>query len=266
MPGQATAARERAVRTSPDRLIHYDVSKPTLTHYRAGRGAGLRPAVLICPGGGYEFVSWINEGTEVAEWFVSRGVEAFILKYRVPDNCDGALADAQRALSLIRSRAKALSVDATKVGQIGFSAGANLTARTATHHDRRAYDQIDEVDGESCRPDFSVLVYPWMLVIGENSEKELPLELRKDFPVTGTTPPVFIVQTEDDFAHVENSLAYYAACKRAKVQAEMHLYPKGGHGYGMRRGPQCEGWQCLMASWLKRLGVPCLWAKSVSTD
>ena len=253
MPGKSAQAEERPVRTAPNRLLFYDVSRPTLTHYRAKKGDGLRPAVLICPGGGYEFVSWINEGTEIANWFASRGFEAFILKYRVPNNRDGALADAQRAISLIRAQAGSWGIDAKKIGQIGFSAGANLVARTATHHDKRIYGAIDAIDTESCRPDFSVLVYPWTLVVGENSEQELPLELRDDFPVSKTTPPVFIVQTEDDFAHVENSLAYYAACKRAKVPAEMHLYAKGGHGYGMRPGPQCEGWQDLMATWLNRL-------------
>lgn len=255
MPGPKTANREHAKKMAPQKIWFYDISQPTLTHFPSRQKGNGKPAIVICPGGGYEFVSWVNEGTEIAEWFTKQGFEAFILKYRVPKNREGALADAQRAISYVRSQSKRWQIDPDKIGQIGFSAGANLTARTATHHAKRCYGDVDEVDRVSCRPDFSVIVYPWTLVEGDNAEKELPLTLRREFSVDARTPPAFIVQTEDDWAHVENSLAYYTACKRARVPAEMHLYAKGGHGYGMRKGPQCEGWQDLMWKWFQRLGV-----------
>lgn len=255
MPGTASAEREHSEKKDVKKIWFYNVSRPTLTHFPSRMKADNKPAIVICPGGGYEFVSWLNEGTEIADWFTAQGFEAFILKYRVPRNRNGALADAQRAVSYIRANAKRWNVDPGKIGQIGFSAGANLTALTASRHSRRSYPKLDAVDEADCRPDFAVLVYPWTLAVGDNAEKELPLELRKEYAVDSNTPPVFIVQTQDDWAHVENSLAYYTACKRAKVPAEMHLYAKGGHGYGMRPGPQCEGWQNLMRTWLTRLGA-----------
>lgn len=232
------------------RLTQVDI--PELTFFPAA-GEGVRPAVLVCPGGGYHILAYNHEGVEVAEALNKIGFSAFVLKYRCPSQRDAALMDAQRALSLIRSRADEWKVDPKRLGIMGFSAGANLTCRVSTHHRYRAYAAVDAADAFSCRPDFALPIYPWMLVVGENKEKTLPLTLRGDFPVDETTPPAFIVQTEDDFAHVENALGYYAALKYAGVPAEMHIFPKGGHGYGMRpHGTDVDGWQNLAFTWLTR--------------
>lgn len=229
-----------------------NVNVPAVQFFRAP-GAGLRPAVVICPGGSYTLLAFNHEGTEVAEWMNAQGVSAFVLRYRVPNQRDAAHMDAQRAVSFVRAKAGDFGVDSKRVGLMGFSAGANLTARTSTNFKCRAYAAVDAIDETSCRPDFSIVIYPWMLVHGENSEKTLPLTLRAEFPVDADTPPTFLVQTEDDGAHVENALGYYTALKYAGVPAEMHLYPDGGHGYGMRPTPaSVNGWQTRLADWLRR--------------
>ncbi|MGN0853481.1 MAG: alpha/beta hydrolase [Kiritimatiellia bacterium] len=229
-----------------------DVNVPELAFFPAG-GSGVCPAVLVCPGGGYSILAYNHEGVEIAEALNAIGFSAFVLKYRCPGQRDAALMDAQRALSLIRARADEWKIDPKRLGIMGFSAGANLACRVSTCHRHRSYAAVDAADAFSCRPDFSLPIYPWMLVVGENKEKTLPLTLRGDFPVDETTPPAFIVQTEDDFAHVENALGYYAALKYAGVMAEMHLFPKGGHGYGIRpHGTDVDGWEALAAKWLTR--------------
>ena len=209
------------------------------------------PAVMICPGGGYNILAWTHEGSEIAQWFKNRGITAFILKYRVPGQPEAALCDAQRAIGWIRANAVNFNVKPDLIGAIGFSAGANLVARLSTNWRKRAYEPIDDTDKVSCRPDFAMLIYPWTLVEGENSEKELPLKLRQKFPVDAETPKAFIVQSMDDAAHVENSLAWCEALKRVKVPCEMHIFAVGGHGYGMRiRGKPTDTWPVLAEAWL----------------
>ena len=193
-----------------------------------------------------------KEGTEIADWLNTLGICAFVLKYRVPGNPDGAFCDAQRAISTIRARASEFAVDSKRVGMIGFSAGGNLAARTSADG-RRFYSPVDGLDDSPCRPDFSLLIYPWALVPGKDSEKDLPLVLRPEFPVDGSTPMAFIVQSEDDCFHVENSLAYAAALKRAGVPFELHVYPDGVHGYGLRnRFAAVSAWSRLAEQWLRR--------------
>ena len=225
---------------------------PQMAYFPAS-GEGRRPAVVVCPGGGYAHLSYTCEGTEIAAWLNSLGFTAFVLVYRTPDQPELALADAQRAFSLVRSRAAEFNVDPDRLGMIGFSAGGNLTARLSTNWRVRKYAAVDAADAFSCRPDFSMPVYPWRLVPGECTVQPLPTILRGEFPVDAATSPAFIVQTEDDFAKIENALAYYTALKQAGVPAEMHLFTSGGHGYGIRKhGTPVDGWEKLAAVWLKR--------------
>lgn len=228
-----------------------DVAKPELTMF-APRSDRPVPAVIVCPGGGYAHISYTKEGTEVAEWLQGLGMAAFILKYSCPDLRERAFADLQRAVSLVRSKAEELNIDADKVGVMGFSAGANLSARVSTNWRHRSYASVDSADEFSCRPDYAILVCPTWLVPGENEESSLPVALRGEYPVDARTPPAFLVQAQDDHAHVENALAYYIALKYAGVGAELHVYPEGGHGIGMRRrGKATDGWEALAACWLK---------------
>lgn len=244
----------RVANTKGGKVRLTDVNVPELAFFAAS-GAGAKPAVVVCPGGGYSHLAYGHEGVEIAEWLNANGFSAFVLKYRCPNQRDAALMDAQRAISLIRSRAAEWKVDPHRIGIMGFSAGANLSVRASTNWRKRSYEAVDAADGASCRPDFTLPIYPWALLAGGKDVTPPPLELdAARYPVDGETPPAFLVQTEDDFAKVECSLAYYAALKRAGVKAEMHLFPDGGHGYGIRcKGLSVEGWERLAAAWLKRL-------------
>jgi acetyl esterase/lipase len=211
--------------------------------------------VLIFPGGGYRILAWNKEGTEVAEWLNSIGVTAFVVKYRVParpgrEKYEAPLQDAQRALGLVRQHAAEWGVDPHRVGVLGFSAGGHLAAAVSTNFDKRTYDPVDAADKLSCRPDFAVVIYPGGTV--PRGESKLSPELK----VGDRTPPTFISQTEDDNARVESSIYYYLALKAAKVPVEMHLYPTGGHGYGLRPSKHAVStWPQRAAEWFKATGV-----------
>ena len=191
--------------------------------------------MVVFPGGGYHILAIDLEGTEVCDWLNSAGITCVLVKYRVPDSgpypkSSAALQDAQRALGLVRAHAGEWHIDPHRIGVLGFSAGAHLAAALGTHFDQRLYDPIDAADRLSCRPDFAVIVYPGYLALEEKN-----FAPNADIPVTGKTPPSFIVQAEDDPVHVENAVVYFLALKAAKVPAELHIYAGGGHGYGLRR-------------------------------
>lgn len=234
-----------------------NVSEPTVTLYRAPKESNTGAAVVVCPGGGYSILAWDLEGTEIAKWFNSIGVNAVLLKYRVPRRkgrpmFEAPLQDAQRAIRLTRKHAAQWGIDPARVGQLGFSAGGHLTAATATNSDRPAYEAVDDADKLSCRPDFSVLIYPAYLLTKENDVNKLAPEIR----VTKDTPPAILIQTQDDGVKVECALAYYLALKKAGVPVEMHLYPKGGHGYGLRpTGHDISTWPHRVEDWLRKRGT-----------
>lgn len=239
------------VKPTCDDIVRFtNVSHPTITFVKA-LSEEPTPAVLVCPGGGYSHLAWSHEGVETAQWFKSRGVSAFILKYRCPGQRDAALADAQRALSFIRANAVNFNIDPTKLGMIGYSAGANLTVRASTLHARRIYAALDDTDRVSCRPDWAMVIYPWDLL--EKTPKDVmpPLKLRDEYPVDAKTTPAFIVQSQDDSCRVQTALVYFNALTLAGVKAEMHLFAKGGHGYGMReRGNPTDCWPAIAEIWL----------------
>src|SRR5579884_1873722 len=234
-----------------------DVSVPTITVYRPAKEKDTGAAVLVCPGGGYSILAWDLEGTEVAQWLNSIGVTAIVLKYRVPRSGTmgpdgqplGPLQDAQRALSLVRSKAKEWGIDPHRIGQLGFSAGGHLTARAATNFAQRAYTPLDDVNQVSCRPDFVVLIYPAYLITKKG-------ELFPTIPVSKSTPQTFLAMAEDDPINVDNAVAFYRALKRAKVPAEMHLYATGGHGFGLRPSKHpCHTWPKRCEEWLRSQGL-----------
>lgn len=254
MPGGRTDRAEVFADGVPPGDTNYTyVSQPTLTVRRAP-GGGKHPAMIICPGGGYWLLAWQKEGVEIADWANRNGFDAFILKYRVPNDGTEAFMDGQRAVSLVRAKAAELEVDPNRIAMIGFSAGANLTARTANGFAARSYARVDAVDDVSSRPDAQLLVYPGGLLKGGFRAAPTPdLALGADFTPFAETPPAFITQTEDDFCNVENALAYYLGCRKAKVEAAMLLGPKGGHGYGLRpSGRDNDTWPDVAMAWLKR--------------
>jgi acetyl esterase/lipase len=215
--------------------------------------------MLICPGGGYHNLGWDVEGEEVAEWLNSLGVTGIILKYRVPrrpgdvkgEPAPGPLKDAQRAVSLVRSKAREWGIDPQRLGMIGFSAGGHLVAATATHLDQRTYEPIDDIDRISCRPDFGILAYSGYLKLKDKDD------LSTDLHVSAKTPPLFLVHaTDDSISAVGHSVVMYVAAKRAGVPAELHVYATGGHGFGVRKSDQpCSTWTRSCADWLRNQGL-----------
>ena len=228
-----------------------NVSEPTITIYPSSKPG---PAVVVFPGGGYHILAMDLEGTEVCEWLNSIGITAVLLKYRVPrrggiERYAAPLQDAQRALGIVRQRAKDLAVDQSKIGVLGFSAGAHLGAALATQSAARTYDPIDAADKLNCRPDFLLLIYP-----GGLTQREHDDQLSPEVQVTSNSPPAFIVMTQDDPVRPENALMYALAMKKAGVPCELHLFPKGGHGYGLRKAQDAvTEWPLLAAVWLKAI-------------
>ena len=243
-----------------------NVTQPTITVYSpAGKNTGA--AVMVFPGGGYDILAIDLEGTEVCDWLTSKGITCVLLKYRVPSvpydwRCDcrpnnhatstPSLEDAQRTMGLVRLHAAEWHIDPRKIGVLGFSAGGYLVAEISTKFARRLYQPVDAADKESCRPDFTVGVYPGHLWVGGDAYK-----LNPNVPVTHQTPPTFLVQAEDDNVDgVNQSVAYYIALKNAGVSVEMHLYAHGGHAFGLRRTKlPITGWPQLVEAWLRTIGM-----------
>jgi acetyl esterase/lipase len=235
-----------------------NVSKPTLSVYRPEKAKDTGAAVIVCPGGGYNILAWDLEGEEVAVWLNSFGVTAIVLKYRVPRRPDqpkdkppiGALQDAQRTLSLVRSNAKEWKLDPKRIGILGFSAGGHLAAWASTHFDERAYEPSDDIDKIDCRPDFAVLIYPGYL-----AEKE-KVQLNPDIRVRKECPPMFLAHANDDPVTPENSVRMYLSLKRAGVKAELHIYASGGHGFGLRPSDKaCSTWPKRCEEWMRSQGL-----------
>jgi acetyl esterase/lipase len=249
--------RKQVEVTEPTRIIT-DVTKPTITICRPPREKETGTAVLICPGGGYWDLYWQLEGEEVATWLNSIGVTGVILKYRVPRRADEPkgeparrpLQDAQRAVSLVRSKAKEWGVHPDRIGLVGFSAGGHLAIATATSFHRRTYDPIDDVDKISCRPDFAIPVYPGYLKPKDKDELAPGLQIPAD------TPPVFLVHgSEDIISPPEHSLFMYLALKRAGVPAELHIYAGTAHDFGVRTNDRPYAtWTASCANWLRDRG------------
>ena len=233
-----------------------NVTAPSLTFYPANPANRTDTTVIVFPGGGYHILAYDLEGTEIIEWLNSIGVNGVLLKYRVPRRPgrakhDAPLQDAQRAIGLVRHRAKRWNLDPARIGVLGFSAGGHLAAMASNHFLSRTYPRVDASDDVSCRPNFTVLIYPAYLTQADNL-----LALTEDLTVGSQTPPSFIIQTQDDGVKVESSLVYYLALKQNKIPVEMHLYPKGGHGYGLR--PSTHGvsrWPRRCSQWLQAAGL-----------
>lgn len=244
-----TTAKDNLIAGKP--LIRLgNVSKPTLTLY-APKEKTTGAAVVVFPGGGYNILAIDLEGTEVCDWLNSAGIACLLVKYRVPNSGPypkfaAALEDAQRALGIVRSHAAEWHIDPKRIGVLGFSAGAHLSAALSAHFEKRLYQPIDAADQVSCRPDFAVIIYPGYLALAEENFAPNP-----EVHVTEQTPPSFILQAEDDPVHVENALVYFQALKNAKVPAELHVYADGGHGYGLRRTElPITAWPQLVELWL----------------
>lgn len=251
-------------------LIIHDVQYPVLTAYFPKKEIANGTAVLICPGGGYSIVAAGHEGADIAKKFNQLGVTAFVLKYRIPNKKwmihleIGPLQDVQQALQLIHSNAGKWNIKPNKIGIMGFSAGGHLASTAATHFNKNYIDNGDNAN--NLRPDFQILIYPVISftdsighigsrdqLIGKNPSAEMVKEYSNELQVTENSPPCFMVHAQDDGAvKVQNCLVYYEALQKNKVPVEMHLFPKGGHGFGSHRlGLAIDSWFQLLENWMK---------------
>jgi acetyl esterase/lipase len=243
------------------------VADPTLTVY-APNGKNTGAAVVVFPGGGFEVLAMDLEGTEVCDWLTAKGITCILSKYRVPSEpydpkCDcrpdnlmtstRSLEDAQRTMGLVRLHAREWHIDPHRIGVLGFSAGGYIAAEVNTRYAKRLYAPIDDADKESTRPDFAVLVYPGHLT----PDKTTGLALNPNVPITADTPPAFLVQAQNDTTDgVYQVLTYYTAAAKAGAPVEMHLYPQGGHAFGLRHTENpITDWPRLMETWLHTIGM-----------
>jgi acetyl esterase/lipase len=232
------------------------VAKPTIAVYRPAKEKDTGAAIVVCPGGGYRMLAFEHEGTDVAAWLTSIGVTAVLLKYRVPQRPGDTesklpLQDAQRALSITRSKAADWGVDPARIGIVGFSAGGHLVANASTNFDQRAYEPVDDLDKAGCRPDFSILVYP-----GGILDRQDPKKLRDYLRVRKEMPPCLLVVSSDDKGSYAGTVLMAQAVREAGVPMELHVYAGGGHGYGMRKGDKPQNaWPQRAEEWMRNLGV-----------
>jgi len=245
MPGPGGDKPEQTVKDGTGSHVS-TVSTPLLTIVRVAGATRPVPALIVCPGGGYDHLAYDKEGTDIAAWAASLGLTGMVLKYRIPGR-EGAFMDVQRAVRLVRANAAAWNVRADRIGIIGFSAGGHLAARVSTDFGRPAYPAIDALDQLSCRPDFTVLVYPAYLAAAGKLAPELPIGAQ--------TPATLLVHSEDDPAYVAGSKVFYAALQAAQVPCSFALFATGGHGYGLRCTKEARAWPERCTAWLTSRGV-----------
>ena len=268
-PGRAPGESSRATGEALPRRANEDppatrvrgITRPQLHVFKPSVATRNGAAVLIFPGGAYNYVVTDKEGSEAADWLNGLGVTAFVVHYRtktagdssqhdatLPPWSERPLQDGQRALSVVRRQAARWRLAPDRIGVLGFSAGGQAAALVTTRFDHRAYEPLDDTDDTSCRPDFSMLIYPWRLIDESTGSLDECLILSKN------TPPTFFVHAHNDSATPLASVLMYVALKRHRVSAELHIYATGGHGYGMRPVPKSnvDTWPSRAADWLRQ--------------
>ena len=249
------------------------VITPDLTVFLPAPEKANGAAVMICPGGGYGALAFDHEGNAIAKWLNDNGIAGIILKYRLPsdqimkDKTVGPLQDAQEAMRVIRRHSSEWKIDPKRIGVIGFSAGGHLASTISTHYGEKVYDVKDNT---SARPDFSLLIYPVVSMdtlvthmgsrnnlLGLKPGNDLVKRFSNELQITADTPPAFLVHSSDDNAvPVMNSIGYYKGLQKNKIPAELHIFQKGGHGYGLGTGKGTESsWPRLCMQWLKEMGL-----------
>ena len=257
---------------APGAVGEEKADKPSLTIYLPPADRATGAAVVVCPGGGYGALAIGHEGKDPAEFLNKLGVAAFVLQYRIAPRYHhpAPIQDAQRALRMVRSRAKEWNLDPHKIGIWGFSAGGHLASTAATHFDDGKPNADDPIEKVGCRPDFAILCYPVITLeepychkgsrdnlLGKNPDPKLLESLCNDKHVTDKTPPTFLFHTNADAGVVpENSVLFYLALRKAKVPAELHIYQEGKHGVGLAPSdPVLSSWPDRLAAWLKVRGL-----------
>ncbi|MDN5202701.1 alpha/beta hydrolase [Fulvivirgaceae bacterium BMA10] len=265
---------ETEIQNQGDILWIENVQEPSLEVYLPTKKNATGKAMVICPGGGYAGLAYDWEGTDVAKWLNSLGIAAFVLKYRLPTSKSiivpekAPLQDAQRAIRLVRYHAKKWNVDRNQIGIMGFSAGGHLASTLGTHYENDHILKPDPIDSISARPDFMVLIYPVITMkllythqgsrknlLGESPEQQLVDFYSNELHINKNTPPTFLIHaTDDEAVPVENSLLFYQNLKKEGVYAEMHIYPKGGHGFALAIGKgHLQTWTARLSEWILSL-------------
>ena len=282
-PGSAKSTRKEEYRNRPitdgtrvtrDRSVR-GVTRPTITVYLPTQSKATGAAVVICPGGGFSHLAIDKEGHDVARWLRSHGIAGVVVKYRLPNPNvglfvpNGSIPDMQRAIRIVRRKASQWNINPKRIGVMGFSAGGYMAAAAGTLFDQGEPDADDPIRRTSCRPDFIIPVYPLISLelqgtrsagiaermLGPNVNDKLIGEYSLDTRVTSQTPPAFLVHAHDDGLSVEHSIRFYLALRKAKVSAELLVYSKGGHGFGMRqRGLPVSAWRERWLEWMKAEG------------
>jgi acetyl esterase/lipase len=259
--------------TGTDGVVRVEkVSDPDMKVYLPQTDKATGTAVLIIPGGGYGIIAIDHEGYAIAKWLNNQGIAGIVLKYRLPsdiimtDKSVGPLQDAQEAIRIIRRNASTWKIDPHKIGVMGFSAGGHLASTLSTHYNEKVYEVKDSV---SARPDFSLLIYPVITfdeaythggsrnnLIGTNPSVEQVKRFSNELQINKDTPPAFLVHSSDDtVVPVLNSINYFQGLQKNKIPAELHIFQKGGHGYGLGRTNGTEAsWPALCLSWMKAAG------------
>jgi acetyl esterase/lipase len=260
IPGSKTSGIKEASKSG----MYSGVTTPTLEIYLPEKGKATGVAVVICPGGGYSVIVFQGEGVSTAKEFVRSGIAAFVLKYRLPDDSVmldkkiGPLQDAQQAIKVVRENAGKWGIDPNKIGIMGFSAGGHLASTEATHF-KKSY--IENSNNTSLRPDFQILVYPVISMqdslthhdsrtklLGENPSKEVIDDFSNELQIEENTPPAYITHAADDkVVDVDNSILYFENLRHHKIAVEMHIYPKGGHGFIFGY----KGWMEPLLKWME---------------
>ncbi len=260
--------------------------KPKLFSYLVPGDKANGCAVVVTPGGGYGGLAADHEGHQIAQWWNERGVSAFVLHYRLGTeghHFPTQLADVQRALRTVRARAVEWHIDPTRIGVMGFSAGGHLASMASTKFGEKAYENSDEIDQASARPDFAVLCYPVISMRSDithagsrknllgpekAADEEAASAVSSELNVTADTPPTFLFQTDaDTVVPAENAVAYYLALRKHSVPAEMHIYQRGPHGVGLYLGDPITGtWSSLLDTWMRANGHYAPAAKRVAVS
>jgi acetyl esterase/lipase len=249
------------------------VSRPTLNLYLPENATAPTSAVIICPGGGYSILAWDHEGTLPAKAFQAAGIAAIILKYRLPsdkimqDKSIGPLQDAQQAIKMVRMHAKEWNIDPSKLGIMGFSAGGHV-ASTASTHFNKAY--IENTENTSLRPDFQILIYPVIslanpklthvgsmeALLGNTATADQKTLFSNELQITQETPPGFLVHAADDgTVPVGNSVEFFNGLVGFRTPVSMHVYERGGHGFGMVNPSSKDDWFGMVVNWMRGRGL-----------
>jgi len=268
IPNSKPGVNEETTEYKDGLTLIWKVARPEITVFLPPKSKANSTAVIICPGGGYQYITANMEGTDIAEQFVKMGVAAIVLKYRIPNDAwmvhkeIGPLQDAQQAIKMVREQAAKWNINSNRIGIMGFSAGGHLASTAGTHFNKVL---IPNTTKTSVRPDFMILIYPVISflpgichvgskeqLVGKNAGIELVNEYSNELQVTEQTPPTFLVHASDDDAVISmNSIAFYDSLVSKKIPAEIHIYQSGGHGFGMFIKNSQERWMDRCESWLR---------------